>query len=260
MRITKAVGLGLALALIVAGAVPAQQDIREDVAMAADGTVEVSNISGSVVVTGWSQDRVEVTGTLGRGTERLDVFESGGDVTIEVVYPKGENNNVEETDLFIRVPRGCGLEVSTVSANIEVSDFEGAAELESVSGNVDVAGAVREVEVATVNGKIRLSNGGELRNGEFASVSGNIEVDATLSSSGRFEFGTVSGNIVILSAGGVDADWDIESFSGTITNDIGPQAERTSKYAPGTELSFTSGRGGARISIESLSGSIKILD
>jgi len=260
MRITKAVGLGMALALIVAGVVPAQQDVREEVAMSADGTVEISNIAGSIVVTGWSQDRVEVTGTLGKGTERLDVEASGGDVTIEVVLPKGDNHDVKGTDLVIRVPRGCELEVSTVSAGIDVSDFEGAAELESVSGNVIVAGALREAEVATVSGKIRLTNGGELKNGEFASVSGSIEVDATLSSSGRFEFGTVSGNITILSAGGVDADWEIESFSGTITNDIGPEAERTSKYAPGTELSFTSGGGGARISIESLSGNIKIVD
>jgi DUF4097 and DUF4098 domain-containing protein YvlB len=260
MRNIKAVVLGMALALAVAGGALAQQDIREEVAMAPGGTVEVSNVAGSVEITGWGQDRVEVTGTLGWGTERLDVRESGGDVIIEVVLPKGENKDIEGTDLRIRVPRGCDLEVSTVSAGIEVSDVEGAAELQSVSGHVAVTGALREAEVSTVSGMISLVNGGELRNGEFTSVSGNIKVDAKLSSSGRFSFETVSGNIKVLSAGGVDADWDIESFSGSIQNQIGPPAERTSKYAPGKELSFTSGRGGARISIETLSGTIDILD
>jgi hypothetical protein len=259
MRRIKLLAVLTALTLVTAAGALAQQDVREEVAMSPRGVVEINNLAGSVRVAGWNRDMVEVTGTLGKGTERLDVEESGGDVTIEVVLPRGENIDLEGSDLEIRVPRGAGLEISTVSASIEVSDFEGEAELQSVSGDVTIAGGVREVEVSTVSSTILLENGGELENGEFNSVSGNIEVDARLSSSGRFEFQTVSGNIEILSAGGIDADWEIETFSGSIKNEIGPDAERTSQFTPGRELSFTSGRGGARISINAFSGTVKIL-
>ena len=36
------------------------------------GSVEVSNVSGTVTVTGWDRNEVEVTGELGEGTERLE--------------------------------------------------------------------------------------------------------------------------------------------------------------------------------------------
>lgn len=56
----------------------------------------------------------------------------------------------------------------------------------------------------------------------------------------------------------MNADFQIETFSGSINNDIGPAARRTDKYSPGKELRFTNGSGGARVSIESFSGSVKI--
>ena len=39
---------------------------------------------------------------------------------------------------------------------------------------------------------------------------------------------------------------------------IGPEARRTNQYTPEKELSFTTGGGGARVSIETFSGAVKI--
>jgi hypothetical protein len=50
----------------------------------------------------------------------------------------------------------------------------------------------------------------------------------------------------------------VSSFSGHITNELGPAAEKPSKWTPQTELGFTTGSGGARITIETLSGAIEI--
>ena len=50
----------------------------------------------------------------------------------------------------------------------------------------------------------------------------------------------------------------MSSFSGAITNELGPAAEKSSKWTPQKELSFTTGSGGARITIETLSGAIGI--
>jgi hypothetical protein len=50
----------------------------------------------------------------------------------------------------------------------------------------------------------------------------------------------------------------VTTFSGAISNDIGPEAERSSKYTSEKELSFTAGGGAAEVSIESFSGTVKI--
>ena len=152
----------LVLMLLVAGgAAYAQEDIHERVAADPRGHVEISNLAGSVVVTGWNRDEVEVTGTLGRGSERLDVEAEGDRVIIKVVLPKGRNQNIKGSDLEVRIPEGSDLEVSTVSANIDVADVSGSLSLNTVSGNVEVEGDTelkgdagdRATVLTTVKGK-----------------------------------------------------------------------------------------------------------
>ena len=60
---------------------------------------------------------------------------------------------------------------------------------------------------------------------------------------------------------GADFGWpsDTGTFSGSITNEIGPEPTRTSKYTPGKELSYNTGPGGPSISLESFSGAIKLM-
>jgi hypothetical protein len=50
----------------------------------------------------------------------------------------------------------------------------------------------------------------------------------------------------------------VSTFSGDIVNELGPAAEKPNKWAPGKELSFTSGSGGARVTVETLSGTVNI--
>ena len=72
--------------------------------------------------------------------------------------------------------------------------------------------------------------------------------------------GSVSGTITLKIKPPVNADFDIESFSGDIENCFGPKSRDTSKYTPGSELNFTQGSGGARVEIETLSGEISVCD
>ena len=53
--------------------------------MSPDGRVLVSNISGSVTVSGWDRPEVEVTGKLSDGVDRLLFEADGSDVIIEVM-------------------------------------------------------------------------------------------------------------------------------------------------------------------------------
>ena len=47
-------------------------------------------------------------------------------------------------------------------------------------------------------------------------------------------------------------------LNGDIDNCFGPKPERTSKYAPGQELSFQEGNGNARIDVSTMNGDISI--
>ena len=99
------------------------------------GTVEISNTAGSVLVTGWDRNEVEVTGELGKGTERLEFTKSDKITRIKVVLPN-RSSNVDDTDLVVKVPAGSQVSINTVSADIGVQAVRGTQRLQSVSGDL----------------------------------------------------------------------------------------------------------------------------
>lgn len=270
----------------------AEKPVHESSAAAPNGTVEVSNIAGLIDVEGWDRAEVELTGTLADSIEKVEFEVIGDHTTIEVKYPENSKKS-SFADLKVMVPSGSAIEVEAVSADITVSRVLGELDLESVSGNVEVFGtpagieaasvsgdvivdmAADDVELASVSGDILVREvRGEM---EAESVSGKIAVESGLLSGGDFE--TVSGDItleVALDRGDLDiesmsgkvslavpgstmADFEIETFSGSIDNRLtGDQAIRTSKHTPGSELEFSTGSGGAKVSISSFSGSVTI--
>lgn len=286
----KRIGI-LALALAAAMPAVAQQKIDETKPAAKDGTVEVHNVSGSVRVTGWDQDQVAVTGTLGKGTERLEFTAGDRRTVVRVVLPHNAHH-VDGSDLEIKVPRGSSLEVSAVSADISVEKVAGEMDLESVSGEVRVGGEPKrfaarsvsgDVEITTasapgraksVSGAVKL-NGvtGEVEAGsvsgdivvrgdavsrvDLETTSGDIRLDAGLAKDARVSAKTVSGTVELTLPAATAADFDVTTFSGTITNDFGPAAKRTSEYGPGKELSFSTGAGG-RVLAKSFSGNVHL--
>ena len=69
---------------------------------------------------------------------------------------------------------------------------------------------------------------------------------------------SVSASVELILPAGLGAEFSVSTFSGDITNELGPAAEKSSKWTPEKELSFTTGSGGARITVETLSGAIHI--
>jgi DUF4097 and DUF4098 domain-containing protein YvlB len=256
----------LTVALVAAtGLALAERSVEETRPASPDGIVEIETISGTIVLIGWDRDEVRVTGTLGEGIDRVDISGDRDRISIEVEYLDHDHDRGHRrhysyggADLEIHVPRDNQVEVETVSADIRASDHSGELELESVSGRIRIQGSPREVEAATVSGEIEVATD-KLRSGDFQTVSGSIDVNADLASGGDFDFEAVSGDIVLRVPAGVSASFDISSFSGSIQNDFGHKPEKTSQYLPSTELSFSVGGGGARVSIETLSGRVRVL-
>lgn len=289
MKRLTAIILGIALA----GAVTAEE-VSRSMDASPDGHVHISNISGSVSVTGWSRNEVEVTGEIGPKVEEL-IFERSGDkITIKVKVPKKGGRGIE-SDLSVRVPEKSSLDVGTVSADIEVEGVRGEQKLEAVSGDIETDCDDADVSAGTVSGDVVIKGKGKDTETHSASVSGDVELHALagevfaesvsgdltiedgsfdrasfnvvngdimfnseLRSGGKLKAETVNGEVSLQFAGKLSGQFDIDTFNGDIDNCFGPKPKRTSKYAPGMELSFSEGDGDARVTVSTVNGDISI--
>jgi len=288
-----------AMLAVIALPATAEQKLTKRVNVASDATVEVSNVQGSVDVTAWDRNEVELVAVLESDKDELEFEATERHVRIEVDRPKGKyrHGDADDAILTLRVPKGARLIVDTVSADINVSGARGEQRLKSVSGDVETQAFDAPVSLASVSGDVTLAgNGGkalvktenvsgsatvsgirgsyegEVVSGNISatvaaaqhlsvgSVSGDIDIRADLAPTARVEMESISGVISLILKPPVNADFDIESFSGDIENCFGQKARDTSKYTPGSELNFTQGSGGARVEIRTLSGEISICD
>ncbi len=287
--------LNAILLLGTALAMPAMaEEVDRTLDAAPDGHVDVSNISGSITVEGWSRDQVKVTGELGRNVEKL-IFERSGDkITVKVKAPKRSSRGIA-SDLYIQIPEQSSLDVGTVSADIEVDEVLGEQKLNTVSGDIDAEAVSADITAAAVSGDVEVN--GDRKEAETRansvsgdvtlfrvagtiaaeSVSGDIIIDegafdrvnmntvngeilfqSELRDGGRLKAETVNGSVDVEFVGDVEGRFEIDTFNGDIDNCFGPKAKRTSKYTPGWELEFVEGDGDARITISTLNGDVTL--
>ena len=287
--------LNAILLLGTALAMPAMaEEVDRTLDAAPDGHVDVSNISGSITVEGWSRDQVKVTGELGRNIEKL-IFERSGDkITVKVKAPKRSSRGIA-SDLYIQIPEQSSLDVGTVSADIEVDEVLGEQKLNTVSGDIDAEAVSADITAAAVSGDVEVN--GDRKEAETRansvsgdvtlfrvagtiaaeSVSGDIIIDegafdrvnmntvngeilfqSELRDGGRLKAETVNGSVDVEFVGDVEGRFEIDTFNGDIDNCFGPKAKRTSKYTPGWELEFVEGDGDARITISTLNGDVTL--
>ena len=254
------------------------------------GRVEIDNLKGRVEVRAWDRPEVKITGSLGAGVEKLSVEGDRGALHIEVKYPN-RANNTEPTVLVVQVPLQADLEISTVSANIDVHGVAPRElSLESVSGDIVANGAPRraavesvsgdvvltfnsgdveasavsgdltlngrlngEVSVETVSGNMRVDSRGErLHRLSASTVSGDAELKAALAPDGEISMESVSGDLTLIAPRDLSAKVSGESFSGDL-NAPGAKIERE-EFGPGSSFHTRYGAGKGEVRIETFSG------
>jgi DUF4097 and DUF4098 domain-containing protein YvlB len=286
--------------LLAAGTLPgsawAGSPINKRTAADPKGTVEVSNVAGTVTVTGWDRNEVEVTGELGDGTEKLEFTKSDRLTRVRVVVPH-RSYNVDDTELVVKVPAGSVLSINTVSADVAVHGVRGAQRLQTVSGDVRTEAGGDDVECRTVSGDVVINGSGTGRKGlvsittvsgdasatkvagevngntvsgtfvigvgevtrsRLRSTSGDLGLTGQLGADARLDIESISGDVRVDLVGATSGQYDISSFNGEIRNCFGPKSMRTDEYAPGRELRFQEGDGTARIRIKTLNGDIGV--
>jgi len=149
------------------------------------------------------------------------------------------------------------VDLQSVNGAIDVTKASGRVKAEAVNGTVTVRDASGEIEASTVNGKL-LITGGSFDRATFETVAGGVRFEAGLSARATMSVESVSGTVDLLLPAGLAAEFSVSTFSGDITNELGPAAEKSSRWTPEKELSFTTGSGGARVTVETLSGAVHI--
>lgn len=232
----------LALALATLSSISlAATPINQTRALNADGDIDVENVSGLIKVRVWNQPKVQITGSLGEGVEKLIVEGDANTLRVKVKYKHekswfgwGRGGNHEETRLELMVPIKASLSLDAVSANIDVqgsaaprmhinsvsgdcfvlASSPGKLSLDTVSGNVTLKLTSPQVSINTVSGDLKLL--GHL-NGrvEIESVSGNVELDTPVLS--QLQFNTVSGNGRFNTSLRADGRVEMDSVSGELS-------------------------------------------
>jgi len=259
------------------------------------GTVEISNVAGTIEVAGSERADVAVHADMQADVERVEVTSDHGRTVIKVVLPSHSNNCSCEANLKVQVPKGSELNVSAVSADVKTIGVQGAQrlnavsgdtqaeifgadlELKSVSGDVKVKGhgQVARLHVSTVSGDVRLEHGaGDLeatsvsgtlvasldtaRSVRTRTTSGDLRFDGKLTRGANFDASTVSGdlNVRIPAEGGFS--YEVSTFSGDISNCFDGHVVKTGPV--GQTLSGTRGEGAGHVRMKTMSGDVQLCD
>jgi hypothetical protein len=278
--------------LLAAWPALAGQSVDQRLAASARGSVEVSNVAGSVIVRGTGRNEVHVWGEIG-AKARLDFSVEGERTIVKVVLSKISGHD-SSADIEIEIPGGSDLTVSTVSADTTVTEVRGALDLQSVSGNIEadafdkdlklraVSGEVdvhghrgtAALSVVTVSGNFDVRNaGGEINassvsgdlnlhltsvtRSRLRTTSGDITMYSELAKDGRIDSESVSGDFNFNFGGARDAEYDFATATGEISNCFGPEPI-SHKYGPGEELKFREGTASASVRARAMSGDISL--
>jgi DUF4097 and DUF4098 domain-containing protein YvlB len=286
--------VGLACARIVCAA--DGRAYSEHVPASATGSVQISNIAGSVTVNGWDKPEVDVEGELGTTVERVDVTHTADRIEIKVILPQDLRHMPDrsaEATLQVHVPVNSAVEVSTVSAPITVDGIRGTSRLHSVngdvhaslagvdeeaasvSGNVYVSGnpTVATVRVSTVNGSVFLTHGvgdinahtvnGRLdlavdgaKSSEVSSVNGEVYFRGHLMPDAHMKATTVNGKLTVHVSADTGFMYDMATFGGSIHNCFGAQ----NGSGPQSGQIGSNGAGHASVHLGTLRGDIDLCD
>ena len=230
------------IAMLAAFPVLAATPVNETRPLDATGQVHISNVKGSIIVRTWNKPEVRVTGSLGKGAEKLEIDGDASSIDIEVKFPNNSTgwnlwgrsgNKMEPTVLEVTIPQRASLDIESVSANVDVQQMAG-----------------RKLSVSSVSAPIVVtaSSPGQA---DFENVSGDITLRIT---SADVEASSVSGDVKL--GGGLNGRVDLETVSGNITLLAQPLSKLNANTVSG-DVDLKAGlKPGGTINIESLSGEV----
>lgn len=288
--------LAAAAALLVPVAARAQSRdayrIDTTVTVGRDASVDLGLVSGDVTVTASSRDEVRIkaysevvplrfehVGNTVRVTTESGRYRRSGDQRMEVVVPFGTRVRASSVsgEVSVRGVRG-EVDASSVSGGVVVEDAIRRVSLNSVSGDVrgrGIEGDVRargvsgdvtlervtgEVDAETVSGEVEV-RGARSDRLHAQSVSGDITYDGTIARDGRYDVQSHSGTVRLYVPSDAPISLSASTFSGSVNSRMQMTMQPTGDGSRrGRRMELSINGGGARVTAQTFSGDIVIID
>jgi hypothetical protein len=241
-------------------------------------SIEIDNIFGSIEVVGGSSDQVQlVVDKTTRAESKNALTLAHKEVTLEITQPEGglklyvdgpfrcqcedgcrgqrrhdDEGYIVKMDFVLHVPTHVDVKVKTVNeGRVIVRNITGSFIARNVNGDIELDSIAGSGLAHTVNGPVKVSfRENPKDNSSFQSVNGNID---------------------LLFARGLSADFRFKTLHGAVYSDFpvttipvsAPQEEHHGSKVVYHADRFTAGRvsaGGPEIKIENLNGDIRILE
>lgn len=232
------------MAVLARPAFALDETFQQTYPLAAGGMFELRNVNGSVTVSAWERNEVEVRAVKvphGNPSDvdrvQIEVNAQPGKVIVDTRYPQDDGVEVS-VEYRIHVPSRAVLgRVTTVNGSVRVSDVECTGELHTVNGDVEALDSAGHFSARTTNGNIRL---------ELRQLSGNGPLIAE----------SVNGNIVLALREGTNAQLEVSTRNGDFHSDL-PVTLQGSLGA--REFHGQLGRGDGDIRIHTVNGNVRIV-
>lgn len=159
-----------------------KEDFHNTFPLKTGGAVMVESRNGSVEITGWEKDTVDVTGTKYANSEsalkdlKIDIVSTPDSITIRTVPPSGYSHGNMGARYIIRVPRKVAIDrVTTSNATIRIESIEGPVRLRTSNGTVRVSRQTGTLDAETSNGTIEIN--GQSGGATVRTSNGAVRVD-----------------------------------------------------------------------------------
>ena len=236
--------LMVASAILTAPVFAFDEVFQQTFPLPAGGVFELQNVNGSVHVSGWDRNEVEVYAKKSAETSAADlkrvtieVSARPDSVSVQTRYPEGDGVEVS-VEYHIRVPYRVQLRrISTVNGAVRVFSLETSGELRSVNGNIEVFDTAGRLNVRTTNGNVRM----DLR---------QLDAGSPLS------LETMNGSVVLGLPADAGAELDVRSLNGDFRSELPVTLEGS---VGSREFRGRLGPGGSTIRIRTVNGGIRVV-
>jgi len=175
-----------------------KEDFQYSYNLKPGGRISLETLNGAVEVTGWDQNKVEITGTKYASSEgllsalKIDVVSTPDSVRIRTIPPSGHRGGMGAR-YTIHVPRQTEIErIVSSNGKIQIDNVDSAARLKTSNGSVRVNRTKGNLEVETSNASVELNqhsgpavihtSNGSVRadqvKGYFEATTSNASIDA----------------------------------------------------------------------------------
>jgi DUF4097 and DUF4098 domain-containing protein YvlB len=196
--------LALLTTMLAPSPVLAQDDQSSDIVertfnVGPKGTLDISNLSGSIVIAGVAGDEIrvkaerQVWGDDAKGIA-IDASQTAGRVEVRTLF--GRHKNKAEVDYTVEVPFDTSVLARSLSGDIQVVKVRGELQLETTNGNIEATGTPRLVRLKSFSGSVVITDAGAADVLSASTVSGDLMIKSLKARS--VDLVTVSGDLSLL--------------------------------------------------------------